>query len=116
MPMRGEADRGRDADCRPVIPTPEPIVLRSGQAVANRAMASAEQTRYAQPALVNGTVGLAMATGGRLSLAIAFTYTDGKITEIDIIARPAHLGSLELGVVDTEPGAPVPVRQSRLDA
>jgi RNA polymerase sigma-70 factor (ECF subfamily) len=108
------AARGRDFDAllalldpdvvlradRKVVPTPEPVLVRGARTVANRAKAAAERARFAQPALVNGTVGLVATTSGRLSQALAFTYADGKIIEIDIIAEPERLRTLDIGVLD----------------
>ncbi|HEX6425226.1 MAG TPA: sigma-70 family RNA polymerase sigma factor [Acidimicrobiales bacterium] len=109
------AARGRDFDAllalldpevvlradRTVVPTPERILARGARTVATRAMAAAERARLAQPAMVDGAVGLVLATGGRLSMALAFTYADGRITEIDVIAEPERLDTLDIGVLDT---------------
>lgn len=109
------AARGRDFDAllalldpevvlradRTVVPTAERILARGARRVATRATAAAERARFAQPALVNGAVGLVLVTDGRLSMALAFTYADGKITEIDIVAEPERLGALEIGVLHT---------------
>src|SRR5499433_1379716 len=41
--------------------------------------------RFVHPALVNGTAGLVFAPGSKLSRALTFTVTNGKITEVEII-------------------------------
>jgi hypothetical protein len=76
--------------------------------VARGALASSERARFTQPALVNGTVGLVMAPRGRLFLVLGFTITDGKITDIDVVADPARLRQLDLAVLDGRRSAPRP--------
>jgi RNA polymerase sigma-70 factor (ECF subfamily) len=89
------------------------VVLRS-DAVAARAGGSREvhgaaavaplavrgRARAAQPALVNGAVGVVVAPRGRLMMVLDFTIRDGKIIAIDAIADPTRLGELELAVLD----------------
>jgi RNA polymerase sigma-70 factor (ECF subfamily) len=81
-------------------PTPAPIVIRGAHAVAKGALLASERARFTQPALVNGAVGLVMAPRGRLFLALGFTITDDKITEIHVIADPDRLRQLDLAVLD----------------
>ncbi|WP_327137170.1 sigma-70 family RNA polymerase sigma factor [Streptomyces sp. NBC_01340] len=83
-----------------VIPTLEPIVVRGAQTVAKGAMAATGRAAFTGVALIDGTVGLAMAPRGRLSLVLAFTIADGLVTEIDVIAEPERLGGLEIAVLD----------------
>jgi RNA polymerase sigma-70 factor (ECF subfamily) len=83
-----------------VIPTPEPVVVRGAHTVAKGAMAATGRAAFTGVALVDGTVGLAMAPLGRLSVALVFTIADGLITEIDVIAEPDRLGRLEIAVLD----------------
>ncbi|MCW2940952.1 MAG: hypothetical protein JWN00_3937 [Actinomycetia bacterium] len=85
---------------RAAVPTPEPIVVRGAHTVATGAMAATRRARFTGPALVNGAVGLVMVHRGRLFLVLGFTITDGKITEIDVIADPARLRQLDLAVLD----------------
>ncbi|MFD5528697.1 sigma-70 family RNA polymerase sigma factor [Streptomyces virginiae] len=83
-----------------VGPTPRPLVVTGAVTVATGAMAAMQQARATQPALVDGTVGLAMAPLGRLFLVLRFTIEDGLITEIDVVAEPERLAALELAVLD----------------
>ena len=85
---------------RAVGPTPQPVVLHGPHAVAGGASAAAERVRFAQPALVNGTVGVVMAPRGKLFLVMDFTITDDTITRIDIIADPDRLRDLNLAILD----------------
>jgi RNA polymerase sigma factor (sigma-70 family) len=85
---------------RAVVPSPEPIMVRGAHTVAKGAMAATGRALFTGTALLNNAVGLAMAPRGRLSLVLAFTITDGKITEIDVIAEPDRLAGLEVAVLD----------------
>jgi RNA polymerase sigma-70 factor (ECF subfamily) len=85
---------------RMVVPTPEPIMVRGAQPVAKGAMAAVGRARFTGPASVNGSVGLTMASNGRLRLVLDFTIADGRITAIEVIAEPDRLGQLEISVLD----------------
>ncbi|MFJ2766939.1 sigma-70 family RNA polymerase sigma factor [Streptomyces sp. NPDC087300] len=83
-----------------VIPTPEPVVVRGDQVVAQGAMAAMGRARSTGIALVDGTVGLVMAPLGRLRVALRFTFAGDTITEVDVIADRARLDGLDIGVLD----------------
>jgi RNA polymerase sigma factor (sigma-70 family) len=53
----------------------------------------------AQPALVNGDIGLVIAVRGRLFRALRFKLTSGKISQIEVIIEPEALSALELAVI-----------------
>jgi RNA polymerase sigma factor (sigma-70 family) len=72
--------------------------LRGAQAVARGALAGAQRAPVAV-VLVNGSVGVVVAPGGRLSTAITFKIERGRIVEMDVITDPARLRQLELGVL-----------------
>jgi RNA polymerase sigma-70 factor (ECF subfamily) len=73
--------------------------IRGAQAVARGARVAAERSRYGRVALVNGAPGLVMAPGGRLVVALAFTFGEDKITGIDVIADPERLAGLDIAVL-----------------
>jgi RNA polymerase sigma-70 factor (ECF subfamily) len=73
---------------------------RGAQAVAAGALAGARSGPFAQPALVNGAVGVVVAPRGRLLMALSFTITRGKIVKIDAVADPARLRQLDLAVLN----------------
>ena len=54
------------------------------------------RARAAQPALVNGAIGLVWASGGLPRVVFDFTISGGKIVAIDMLADPEHLRKLEL--------------------
>ena len=83
------------------LPPGAPAVLRGARQVAAQArMLSPQRARYAEPALVNGSVGAIVAPGGRLVAALAFTFADGRITSYEVIADPARLTGLDVAVLD----------------
>jgi RNA polymerase sigma-70 factor (ECF subfamily) len=81
-------------------PSGRPVTIRGAAAVAGGARASAARGRFTRVALVNGAPGLVMAPRGRLVLALAFTYSGDKISQIDVIADPGRLEALDLALVD----------------
>jgi RNA polymerase sigma-70 factor (ECF subfamily) len=52
-----------------------------------------------QLALVAGAVGAAWAPGGRPRAAFAFSVSNGKVTEIEVIVDPAHLRELDITIL-----------------
>ncbi len=81
-------------------PTPREVVLQGARTVAKGARLAAARAAASQLALVNGSVGLVMAPRGRLVLAITFTISGDKVTEMDVIANPDRLRDLDLAVLD----------------
>jgi RNA polymerase sigma-70 factor (ECF subfamily) len=71
--------------------------LRGADAVAQSFKGRA---RNAQPALVNGAVGVVVAPQGRLLLVLGVTVSGGRIVEIDVVAEPERLQQLDLAVLD----------------
>lgn len=55
--------------------------------------------RVTQMALVDGSVGIILAPGGRLERVLRFTIAEGKILAVDIIANPERLKQLEIATV-----------------
>jgi len=71
--------------------------IRGAPALAKRAMAGG--ARAAQPALVNGSVGVVVAPRGRLMMVLMFTIVDRKIVAIDAVGDPERLRHLKLAVL-----------------
>jgi RNA polymerase sigma factor (sigma-70 family) len=80
-------------------PSGVPVTIRGAAAVASGARAASLRSRYSRVALVNGTPGIVMAPRGRLTVALAFTIDEDKISRIDVIADPARLAGLDLAVL-----------------
>src|SRR5437016_3495861 len=105
------ASRGGDFDALLAVLDPD-VVLRADPAVvqagASREVRGAPdvarqfsgRARDAQPALVNGAVGLVWAPGGRPHVVFGFTITRGKIIAIDLVADPERLRQLDVAVLD----------------
>jgi hypothetical protein len=72
--------------------------IRGAENVAKRAAKGG--ARAAQPALVNGAVGVVVAPRGRLLMVLGFTITRGKIVQIDLVADPARLRQLGLAILN----------------
>jgi len=104
------ASRGGDFDALLAVLDPD-VVLRSDPASVHMgasrevlgAPAVAKQfsgrARAAQPALVNGAVGLVWAPDGRPRVVFGFTITSGKIVAIDQVADPERLRQLDVTVL-----------------
>ncbi len=85
---------------RVAVPPGASEVVRGAKTVAEGAVSFSWRARFAQPALVNGAVGVVVAPRGRLSVVLAFTVTRGRIAEIDVVADPARLSQLDLAVLN----------------
>jgi RNA polymerase sigma-70 factor, ECF subfamily len=62
-------------------------------------VAFAQAMRFAQPALVDGELGIVLAPDGHLQRVLKFTIANGKIAQVEIIADSARLAQLEIGVL-----------------
>jgi RNA polymerase sigma-70 factor (ECF subfamily) len=69
---------------------------------APEAIKSARGARFAQPAMIDGDVGLIIAPRGRLFRLMRFTFRDGGIAEVEVIGDREVLRSLELAVIDDD--------------
>jgi RNA polymerase sigma factor (sigma-70 family) len=78
-----------------------PREIRGARNWAKGAVAFAQAVRFAQPALVDGKVGLVLAPGGRLVRALTFASSEGKIAEVEVIADPARLRQLDLATLNS---------------
>jgi RNA polymerase sigma-70 factor (ECF subfamily) len=73
--------------------------IRGAQNWARGAVAFARAARFAQTALLDGDVGLILASSGRLYRAIKFTIEDGRIVEAEIIGEPDRLRALDVATL-----------------
>ena len=73
--------------------------VRGAAEWARGAIAFARMARVAQPALVNGAVGVVAAPRGRLFRVLRFSFTGGKIGRVEVIGDPAQLRELDLAVL-----------------
>ena len=81
-----------------------PRLLRGAQAVAKGALAGSQRAQPAPVALalalVDGAVGVVVAPRGQLTSVILFKIRHGRIVLMDVIADPARLSQLRLGVLE----------------
>ena len=105
------ASRDGDLDTLLALLDPDVVFHADGAAVAaggvgevRGALAVARQfsgrARLAQPALVDGAVGIVVAPRGRPFAVMGFAVRQGKIAEIDVLADPARLRRLDLALLD----------------
>ena len=79
------------------------LLLRGTKAVAGHTATYSKLYPFIRPALVNGAAGAVVTPHGHLFSVMAFTVTDGKITQIDALADPDRLAQLDLTFPDTSP-------------
>jgi RNA polymerase sigma factor (sigma-70 family) len=73
--------------------------IRGAENWARGAITAARGARAAQPALIDGAVGLVIAPKGRLFRALRFTLTHGKIAKVEVIGDPERLRQLDLAIL-----------------
>ncbi|MGN6569795.1 MAG: sigma-70 family RNA polymerase sigma factor [Pseudolabrys sp.] len=99
----------RNGDMEALLRVLDPDVLFVPDAVASR-MGNVGEIRGAEPvaalfkgraqaaktALIDGAVGVAVAFGGQLRIAMRLTFAGGRITALDAVADPEALARLEV--------------------
>jgi RNA polymerase sigma-70 factor (ECF subfamily) len=73
--------------------------VRGASMWAKQFIALSRGLRLVQPALIDGSVGLILAAGGKLSRALTFTFTNAKVTRVEVIGDPVRLRDLEIAVL-----------------
>ncbi len=74
--------------------------IRGAENWARGAIAFRQMARFVEPMLVDGSVGLAFAPGGKLERVLRFAITNGKIVDAEIIGEPSRLQEMELAVLE----------------
>ena len=77
------------------------LVLHGADAVAAHTATYSKLYPFVRPALVNGAAGAVVAPPGRVFSVMAFTVTNGKIAQIDVLLDPERLEQLELTIPPT---------------
>jgi ketosteroid isomerase-like protein len=77
-----------------------PRTIRGARAVAANARMFSANARFAEPAVVDGAVGIVVAPNGRLALVLRFGVIGERIGEIDITADPDRLRRFDLAMLD----------------
>jgi RNA polymerase sigma factor (sigma-70 family) len=84
---------------RSLLPAGAATVVRGAEAVAQQTMVLGRRARYAEPALVNGAVGVLVAPHGRLLLVLTVQVSGNRVAGYEVIADPARLRGLDLAVL-----------------
>ncbi|MGW5863480.1 sigma-70 family RNA polymerase sigma factor [Streptomyces sp. NPDC055239] len=112
----------RDGDIEALLTVLAPDVVRTADltAVIRGARAVAEETvllkrnaRFAEPALVDGTVGLVVAPYGRLLLALLIRVEGGRIAAYEVVSEPERLRATEFSVLPSACGQAGAPRRTR---
>jgi RNA polymerase sigma-70 factor (ECF subfamily) len=83
-----------------VAPAGRPVQLRGAETVARGALVSSARAGQSRLALVNGSVGIVFAPGGRLQVVLILTVSPARrITAIEVIADPDRLRQLRLALL-----------------
>ena len=104
----------RDGDLAGLLRVLDPDVVFSPDAAAER-MGNVGEVRgadhvaalfkgraqAAKPALIDGVVGIAVAFGGRLRIAMRVTFAGDRIAGLEAIADPGRLGALSMTPLET---------------
>ncbi|MGA2520381.1 MAG: sigma-70 family RNA polymerase sigma factor [Acidimicrobiales bacterium] len=77
-------------------------VVRGAQAVSRQARLGANPAAVLYPVVVNGAAGVAITLGGKPHGVMAFTVSEGLITEIDVIGDPERIRRVAASVLPEE--------------
>ncbi|HTW41560.1 MAG TPA: hypothetical protein VMD79_04555 [Solirubrobacteraceae bacterium] len=77
------------------------LVLHGPDAVATHTATYSKLYPFVRSALVNGAAGAVVAPPGHVFSVMAFTVTNGKITQIDVLLDPERLEQLDLSIPPT---------------
>ncbi|HJQ48643.1 MAG TPA: sigma-70 family RNA polymerase sigma factor [Amycolatopsis sp.] len=91
-------DAVRTADAAALGPGTPPQA-RGAHTVAKQTVGFAARSRFAEPALVDGAVGVVVAPRGRLLFALKVEFAGDRIAGYDVVADPARLARLELALL-----------------
>jgi RNA polymerase sigma factor (sigma-70 family) len=78
------------------LPAGAALETRGARAVAEETQVLGKRARFAEPALVDGAVGVVVAPRGRLVLALAVAVEGEQVTAYEVIADPARLAALHV--------------------
>ncbi|MFE6161312.1 sigma-70 family RNA polymerase sigma factor [Streptomyces sp. NPDC056486] len=74
-------------------------VIRGARAVAEETLLLRRNARFAEPALVGGTMGLVVAPYGRLLLALLIRVEGERVAAYEVVSEPERLRALEFSVL-----------------
>jgi hypothetical protein len=82
------------------LPSGQAMEVRGARNCARGALTYSSGAQFVQPLLVNGTVGLVFAPGGRLLRALTFAIDREKIVQVDIIGDQERLRKFDLALIN----------------
>ncbi|MFJ2884606.1 sigma-70 family RNA polymerase sigma factor [Streptomyces sp. NPDC087305] len=82
-----------------VLPPGVAAELRGARAVAEGTVLLRDRTRFAAVALVDGDVGIVVAPGGRLLLALRVRVEGGRVAGYEVVAGRKELRGVEVGAL-----------------
>ncbi|GLY64931.1 sigma-70 family RNA polymerase sigma factor [Amycolatopsis taiwanensis] len=82
------------------LPTGRATEVRGARAVAEEIVVFGRNAQFAEPALVNGVVGIVVAPRARLALVLTVTVEGERIAGYELVADPIRLQELDLAVLD----------------
>ncbi|WP_410630164.1 sigma-70 family RNA polymerase sigma factor [Amycolatopsis sp. cmx-4-83] len=87
----------RRADAAALPPGAAPEV-RGARAVAAETQLFGKRARFAEAALIDGSIGVVVAPRGRLSLALLVVVDGDRVAAYEVIATPSRLAALHVAV------------------
>ncbi|WP_306357838.1 MULTISPECIES: sigma-70 family RNA polymerase sigma factor [unclassified Nocardia] len=81
------------------VPTGTPLTAHGITRVTEDIARFGRRAAFAEPALIDGTVGAVVAPRGRLTLVLRFQVEGTHITEYEVIADPDRLRGLDIAVL-----------------
>ena len=88
----------RQAD-QAAIPAGRPRRVQGARTVAEEIAVFGRRAVFAEPALVNGKIGIVVAPHGRLQLVLVMSVADDKLAAYELIAEPGRLARLEIAAL-----------------
>jgi RNA polymerase sigma-70 factor (ECF subfamily) len=108
------ASRGGDFEALLALLDPDVVLRADAEALkmgasevrgaASVAETFAGRARAAQPASVDGIPGLVWAREGRVQVVFGFSFSNGRVVGIEMIADPARISELDLALRDRSSG------------
>ncbi|QMU75820.1 sigma-70 family RNA polymerase sigma factor [Streptacidiphilus sp. PB12-B1b] len=96
-----------------VLPTGVAALVRGAASVARETVVLGRRARFAEPALVDGVVGVVVAPHGRLALVLTVDVAAGRVAGYEVIAAPGRLDRLDLAVLPPVNALAPPAAQLR---
>jgi RNA polymerase sigma-70 factor (ECF subfamily) len=81
------------------VPPGAATLMRGADAVASHALTFRHGARFARPALVEGAMGIGIVARERTMVALAFTYDEDAISEIEVITDAERLHRVDVAAL-----------------